>query len=248
MANSPTTSTELTAIMHAQLKVASDCYRISRYLQVAGIGEELRRRSLLLDALDPFDQAFDLAELLRKVSDRVRDQAKGRLTPDYYASRSQLGLVRLRDHVRENAFWNKCLYHEAAQRATKLLIGSVLVAAAVMMIAIATVSRDTTIVLARIFVAFLAFVVAYSLFSDSLAWRSAARTMELLDGRLDGIKSSTEEELRGVGTGNMLTLFGEYLVATSKVIPVPEPIYKRKRDQLNRHWKERESGIQSPLL
>jgi hypothetical protein len=222
-------------------------YARLRGQQKQGVGDEIRRRGLLLDALGQFDQSYDLTELFRNVDDDVRTRAVTRLAPDYFASSASVGLVRLRDHLRENAFWNRCLYYEAAQRGVKFLVGILAFWILIIFLAVALVPQGVTVNLIRAFIVFMTFLVAYALFSDVLAWRFASRIIESLDRRLDAIKELSEQDLRSAALGDVLVIFGEYTVATSKTAPIPESVYRRHRARLNKLWSERESGIRKPL-
>jgi hypothetical protein len=216
--------------------------------QKQAVGDEIRRRALLLDALGPFDQAFDLAELLRRVGDDVRSRAVDRLTPDYFASHASCGLVRLRDHLRENSFWNRCLYHESAQRGLRFLASLLMSAALLFLVAIAVVPHSATVNLTRLFIGFIAFLIAYTLFTDVLTWRSASRAIEYLDRQLDAIKELPEKDLQTKALGGILAIFSEYTAATSKTPPIPDAVYDQHRVRLNKLWSERESGMNTPLL
>ncbi|MFG1842030.1 hypothetical protein ACGFH8_26800 [Micromonospora sp. NPDC049175] len=216
--------------------------------QKQGVGDEIRRRAMLLDALEPFDQAFDLTELLRKAGTEIRNRAADSVESDYFASKAADGLVRLRDHLRENAFWNRCLYHECAQSGTHLLTIVMSSATLVFLFALAIVPSSTTANLTRVFIALMGFFVAYALLADVTSWKSASRAIESIDRRLDSIKSLSETELRSFALGELLAIFSEYTVATSKVPPIPERTYTKHRERLNTLWRGRENGLKTSLL
>lgn len=213
-----------------------------------GVGDEIRRRAMLQDALGPFDQTFDLTELLRRAGVKVRDRATGKAASDYFASTATDGLVRLRDHLRENAFWNRCLYGECAQTGLRFLAIVMSSAVFLFLLAVAIVPSSATTNLTRVFIALLASFVGYALLADVLSWRSAAGSIESLERRLDTIKQLSENDLRSKALGELLAIFAEYTVATSKVPPIPDAEYQKHRDGLNALWRERESGLTTPLL
>jgi len=216
--------------------------------QKQGVGDEIRRRAMLLDALGPFDQTFDLAELLRRAGSKARDRAVGNVTIDYFASGASDGLVRLRDHMRENSFWNRCLYQECGQAGTRFLGVAMSSASLLFLLALAVVPSSTTSSLTRVFLALMGFLVGYALLADSLSWKSASRSIEILDRRLDALKHLADKDLKDRAFGELFSIFSEYTVATSKVPPIPETIYRKHRKRLNTLWSERESGLTTPLL
>jgi hypothetical protein len=206
------------------------------------------RRAMLQDALGLFDQTFDLTELLRRAGVKVRDRASGKAASDYFASTATDGLVRLRDHLRENAFWNRCLYGECAQTGLRFLAMVMSSAVFLFLLALAIVPSSATTNLTRVFIALLASFVGYALLADVLSWRSAAGSIESLERRLDSIKQLSDNDLRNKALGELLAIFAEYTVATSKVPPIPDAEYQKHRDGLNALWRERESGLTAPLL
>lgn len=213
--------------------------------QKQGVGDEIRRRGLLMDALGPYDQSYDLAELLAKISTSARDRALSKATSDYFASDAQYGLARLRDHLRENSFWNRRLFSEASKRGGWILVTITIVSVLVVFLAIALVPQDTAVNIVRIFVFSLTFLLGYTLLVDVLAWRSASTSIERLDRQLDAIKHLDDSSL-ATQQGQIMTILSEYAVATSKIAPIPPTIYENNRDSLNKLWKDREDIAKAP--
>jgi hypothetical protein len=223
-------------------------YLRQRGQQKQGIGDEIRRRGLMLDALGHFDQSYDLSELLRKVGDDARARAADRAEVNHFASSAHHGWGRLRDHLRENAFWNRCLYHEAARRGISHLAFFGATCIVVALLSVALVPQGVAIDTMRVFVLIATFLIAFTLLTDTLAWRSASRAIEVLDRKLDTMKNTSDSDLRDSALGDLQVILAEYAVATSKIAPIPDSIYMKHRDQLNRAWNERENEIRDPLI
>jgi hypothetical protein len=223
---------------------------VSFYMRSTGqrkqrIGDEIRRRGLIMDALPEANQAHEMSELMRHLSDDIRRKATAAAAADYYASTSGLGAIRLVDHLRENVFWNKCLYSEAAARGSRLLAVFAFLVLLVVLLAIALASPDVTMITTRIAVALVTFLAAFAYVSDIGAWKASANSMDALDFRLDGLKVFPEKSLRNERLGELMVLFSEYTVATSKTLPIPRKVYLTHRDRLNRLWEEKESRASS---
>ncbi|MFD9705079.1 hypothetical protein [Lentzea sp. NPDC059081] len=213
--------------------------------QKQAVGDEIRRRALLSDALGQFDQAFDLAELLGKVSDEVREHAKARIKSDYFASKAPVGIIRLCDHLRENSFWNRSLYSEASRLGKRILWITATASIVVFLLAFYLAPQDATVNVMRVFVVVVTFLLAYTFLIDVIAWQSAANAIERLDRQLDSFKNLDETSLLN-RNGQIMAILSEYTVATSKVAPVPSKVYKENQVRLNKIWKERDSATNSP--
>jgi phosphoglycerol transferase MdoB-like AlkP superfamily enzyme len=118
----------------------------------------------------------------------------------------------------------------------------------VALLAVALIPQDAAVDTMRLFVLVVTFLIAFTLLVDVLAWRSASRAIEVLDRKLDTIKNANEDELRNSFLGDLQVILAEYAVATSKIAPIPDSIYEKHRDRLNRAWAERESEVRNPLI
>ncbi|MEV8513463.1 hypothetical protein [Dactylosporangium sp. NPDC051484] len=200
------------------------------------IGELLRRRGLLIDAIGPSRLGVDVADLLERVPVRVVRRAAVSVNDGYYASNSPTGLVRLRDHLHENAFWNKHLYSLAARRLTTILCLLVALAGAVTLFALPLAPRDEALIFARILVTVMTFGAILTQFNEILAWRSAAQAIERLEHRFYIVEGLDEDSLHKNGMADILTFFAEYTAATSRIPPFPRRVYRLHRDRLNDLW------------
>jgi hypothetical protein len=131
-----------------------DCPLVVRKQQANA--EELRIRGLLSDALGSPGERIGLANSLGRVSGAVRQRAAQSADPNYFASASPTGLTRLRDHLQENAFWNKSMYAAAARQYSAMLASFAVAALVIVLVALPLVPDAA--VFARYFVAVLVLV------------------------------------------------------------------------------------------
>jgi hypothetical protein len=195
-------------------------------------------RGLLLDALGSTTEHIDLADLVNRISSDARARAVGSVDPNYFASKSPQGVVRLRDHLQENAFWGKCLYGAAADRYSRLLGAFGVAAIAVALVAIPLAPHGQSLVVARILVTALSFGAALTQINEILSWRSAKSKIETVDRRLEVLAAFSEAQLMSQGLEALFAVFGDYSVATAMSPPVPGSIYLRQRQHLNTLWDE----------
>lgn len=201
-------------------------------------GDEARMRGLLLDALGSTTEPIDLADLLNRMSSHVRARAVKSVDPDYFASTAPEGLVRLRDHLQENAFWGKCLYEVAANQYSKFLGVFGIAAIAILFVAIPLSPHDQSLIAARVLVTALSFGAALTQANEILTWRSAKSKIETVDRRLEVLAKYSKTELMSKGIEALFAVFGDYCVATATSPPVPVSIYRHQRQRLNTLWDE----------
>lgn len=202
------------------------------------LGDEGRMRGLLLDALGPTTEYIDLADLVNHIGSGARARAAESVDPDYFASKSPQGVVRLRDHLQENAFWGKCLYREAAEWYSRLLGAFGVAAVAVALIAIPLAPPGQSLTLAQVLVTAISFGAALTQVNEILSWRSAKSKIETVDRRLEVLSGFSETELISRGIEALFAVFGDYCVASAMSPPVPRIIYQRHRKELNALWNE----------
>jgi hypothetical protein len=201
-------------------------------------GDEGRMRGLLLDALGETTEYIDLANWVNSISEDVRARAVQSVDPNYFASKTPQGIVRLRDHLQENAFWGKYLYGAAADRYTKLLSAFGVAAVVVVLIAIPLAPHNESLIVARILVTVLSFGAALTQINEILSWRSAKSKIETVDRRLEVLATLSEGQLMSQGIEALFAVFGDYCVATATSSPVPGSVYQHQRQRLNALWDE----------
>jgi hypothetical protein len=201
-------------------------------------GEEGRMRGLLYDGLGSTDEHLDLANLENRISRGAHDRASASTDPEYFASKAPSGLVRLREHLRENAFWNKCLYGAAVKRHGTLLaafVAAILIAAAT---AVPLAPSGWSLKGATVLVTALTLGAGVTQLNEILAWRGAESRMDAVGRRLEVVAKCSEAELRSQKLDSILAIFADYSVATASTPPIPKAIYLRERDRLNALWRQ----------
>jgi hypothetical protein len=190
------------------------------------LAEQARRRALLADALDRSLEALALRDLGTRFSGRARRDAASLDDPNYYASEAPRGLERLREQVRESAFWSRCLYASAGKLAlaiAALLI--VLVIAA--LLTVAGSGGKTELVVARIGVVFLSFIVFSDVLTHALGWLEAA-------SKSDEVYLVLATPL--CNTAQAIAIFSDYSVVTAGAAPIPTWLYSRRHDDVEQAW------------
>jgi hypothetical protein len=209
-----------------------------RASNLQSIGDEGRMRGLLLDALGPTTEQIDLADLVNQISPNARIRAARSVDPDYFSSNAPVGLARLRDHLRENAFWGKYLYSAAVCRYATWLCVFVAAAIVVALVAIPLAPHGESLVVARVLVTALSFGAALTQVNEILSWRSAKLKIEIVDRRVEVLVPLSERQLVSRGLEALYAAFGDYCVATAVSPPLPRGIYQRQREHLNSLWNE----------
>lgn len=211
----------------------------SRARRQQATGDQCRMRALLLDALGPTGARVDYGNLLRRISPEVRQQSAAVADPNYYASTAAPGLLRLREHLQENAFWNKSLYDSAADARLRAVVALGIAAGGVVLVAIPLAPRDQALLAARVLVVALSFFATLDQIREIGTWRSASDAIGQVDQRLETLTACSPGELMGPQAHSFLAAYGDYCAISSATPPIPKYLYLKHRDHLNVIWRER---------
>lgn len=195
-------------------------------------GEKGRRRALLMEAYGDTQEPIDVTDLRHDFSERAERAAPNHEDPSYWSTTASFGPKRLVGQLQESAFWSKHLYREAAKDATKLSVALGLLASVILLAAMLMNFDEARLAVARIVVAFLAFLITVDGVTRSLAWSSAARQASDIDRRL--------EQCDPDGSEAVLAIWGDYSVATANAPPTPTSVYLKNKDRLEREWSARQ--------
>lgn len=206
-----------------------------------GTGEEGRTWGFLIDALGPQAERIDLASWFDRASLKPGELPEPVL-PNYFASKSPVGLRRLCDNLQENAFWGVHQYRAAAAYYGMRLKVLTALAAILVLASVPYTSGGQGLILARILVAVLASGAALTQLTEVMSWRSAEVKSETLDRRLEALSRVAESELRSDHIIAVFSAYGDYRSATAMAPPVPSFLYDRERDRLNTLWQRRMAG------
>lgn len=202
-----------------------------------GHAAEALRRAVLMDAFGETGEPLDVADLRQGFSKRTEKRAQTLDVANYYASVAPKGRDRLFAHLQESAFWSKHLYRVASDRG---LLVWVLVMAAVLLVAVFLrpfFSPSSSLNFARSAALFLSFVSTADGISRALEWKRASEQAEVVDRRLENLRTTDEEPV--------LAVFADYGVIAVSAPPIPPSIYKSEKERMNLLWRERK-GTSKP--
>lgn len=194
------------------------------------LGNAIKRRAMLIDALGPTGEHADL-RMLRDLAGAAAEAAAGQAPKGYYESKLPIGLGRLRADLMESAFFTHSLARLAARGAfTKLgLTGIVL--AAVVVACLFAAGRETGPIVANGILAFLTFLIAADHLGSAMGWLAAAAAIERIERR---IAAMDDQDLQA-----HMAAFADYEAATALAPAIPTAIYKKHCDRLDRLWRDR---------
>ncbi len=138
------------------------------------------------------------------------------------------GEERLRDNMRESAFWSRDLYGTAARWTLYPAVGLVAAIVIVFFVVAGIGAESTTLLVARLGVVFLSFLVFSDLLVQANAWREAATRADRTHRRLTAAPFGNP--------GEALELFAEYAVATAATPPIPGLVHERRQGRISRAW------------
>lgn len=211
------------ALLTEVVAFAARFYGDSRH----AVAEDAGRAALLVDAV-AIDEAVALRELRTQFSKRADALAPQFKDPDYYDSDAPLGVERLRDNLRESAFWSSDLYGTAARWTLYPAAGLVAIIVILFFVVAGVGAETTTLLVARLGVVFLSFLVFSDLLVQATAWRGAAARADRTYRRLTAASFND--------LGEMLEVFAEYAVATAATPPIPDFVHRHRQDRIRRAW------------
>jgi hypothetical protein len=153
----------------------------------------------------------------------------------YYTADKDRGPERLLDMVQESAFFTSAQFRMLRNLTAALLIIMVVLVVLAVGFALASASqREFRIEIARIVLALVPFAFSIGLVSWTLDLHQLANGIDRVDEDLENVRVQDLVKIEDV-----MRAQGEYQLLIARGLPVPGPIYRAMRDDLNRLWKER---------
>lgn len=198
------------------------------------LGNTLKRRALLIDALGPSSEHSDV-RMLRELAGSSAEQAarESPLPKSYYASSQEPGMARLRANLQESAFFTHSLARRAARHTFAkfglLVLGIVAGTVAFLLLA----DRDLGVALANCTIAFVSFLVAADYLGQAMNWLACANAVERIERRIENVPDDDVQA--------HMAAFADYEAATALAPPIPTATYERERSRLDTLWRTRRS-------
>lgn len=184
-------------------------------LVVGGLGQPLSSEALL-----HIEESFLVTE----------DAAKAAMMPGYFASTAPAGPQRLAEMIDESAFFTEKLQAASAKFMGAAFALIVLAFSAVAGVALPYASTEVEIVVARVFLAILAFLLSSDVIGAARGHHAASRTVRDIRLVLEAASA------RGYPRADILLAMADYNAAV-EAAPLTVPIvYRSMGDQLNRLW------------
>lgn len=198
--------------------------------ELHALGEEARRLGMAMEGFGEQHESSQAVDLRARVPRALLEAAERIEDPIYYASVLPPGRQRLGELLEESSFWSKHLYRAAAKESFWIsgLVGVGLLVAA--LIAAPFSDASTALVVSRAAVILLGVLISIDEVGTALSWRDAADAASCVSAQIEKLDPEREPLL--------LTLFSDYSVATATAAPIPQHVYEREKDRLNRLWRD----------
>lgn len=194
------------------------------------LGNAIKRRAILIDALGPTSEHADV-RMLRDLAGAAAEAAAGQAPKGYYESKLPVGLGRLRADLMESAFFTHSLARLAARGAFTKLGLTIIFLAAVAVAGLFTAGRETGPIVANGILAFLTFLIAADHLGSAIGLLAAAAAIERIERRIDAMD---DLDLQA-----HMAAFADYEAATALAPAIPTALYEKHRDRLDRLWRDR---------
>jgi hypothetical protein len=197
------------------------------------LGEALLRHVELEDGMGwPISRKVLADSLARGIGVARSADSRAREQENFYASTRKHGPLRTLDNVSESAWWTQQNAHWIAWKMVLLVVVLCLMAVWSLLVAAAIIGPPDPIEVSRLITAGISIVFAgnlvrlpYEYFRlSSKASESDQKASELIGGK----SSPTEAEA--------VRLLGDYQLARAMGPPIPDWVWRRRRDRLNEIW------------
>jgi hypothetical protein len=199
------------------------------------LGEALLRHVELEDGMGwPVSRKVLADSLARGIAVASSAASRAREQENFYASTRKPGALRTLDNVCESAWWTQQNAHWMAWKMVSLVVVLCLVAVWSLLVAAAIMGPPDPIEVSRLITAGISVVFAGNLVRlpfeyfrlSGNASESDRKASELIGGK----SSPTEAEA--------VRLLGDYQLARAMGPPIPDWVWRRRRDHLNEIWKQ----------
>lgn len=193
--------------------------------------ERARRLLLLNDGLGIKPPKLDLAQL--EVEINTFDKNRPLYTPPYYDSTLSVGTNRLADIIAESSFFTKNLSMSSAKLFGMIaLLGFALVVSFMYSLIQLNISQTNSQLSAKIVTLMIVFFIAGDFASHYLSYSGLSKNCEVILNKCDRLRND-----QSVDINDMIGVMNDYNCALIKSPPIPDFIYKRDQDKLNKAWR-----------
>jgi hypothetical protein len=203
------------------------------------LAEQTRRALIVAEGLgQPIAPRRETA--LRLAFDRWARRLAERspeLAEPYFATTGKPGPDRLRDHLQESVFWQAHLSRRTAAYALGAVVALGFVLLGGVLLALNSLDGETTrTIFAKALASFIPFLVTTNALRLWWSFQAQATALDGLDRELEATRGPIPPS-----EGEVLRLLHEYNLLMLQAPEVPDAVYDRHRDELNRAWTESRS-------
>lgn len=179
----------------------------------------------------------DKADLILEVSDKVKKKAHGTEDSPYFYSRQEVFTRRAVENLKQSAWYTRHLARKMAQYVFALCVfASVLALLSIFVIVFSPPLQRWGPNIGRIVIIVLTFMVAYGYLRLSFQYRSLSSQAEKSSNR-----ASRLLELETLTEIQAIRLLHEYQIARVTAPMIPDWLWNRTKDELNRLWEQQVS-------
>ena len=175
----------------------------------------------------------DKADLILEVSDKVKKKAHGTEDSPYFDSRQEVFTRRAVENLKQSTWYTRHLAKKMAQYVFALCaFASVLALVSIFVVVFSLPLQRWGPDIGRIVITVFAFVVAYGYLRLGFQYRSLSNQAEKSSNR-----ASRLLELKALTEIQASRLLHEYQIARATAPMIPDWLWKRRQNELNRLWK-----------
>ena len=180
---------------------------------------------------------FNISELVARIPNNIHIKVSKKEmenTDDNYESGetkdSDYALLKM---IQENSFWNKHLYQASYDQRMNIFYIFMFLFSFAVIFSIPFIELDYDFVLVRIFLGIMSLSIIYEVMENTLVFKRSAQLMAHVDGEISRINDLSKQQL--------MEIFSKYVNINFTTPDIPDGIYVKNKDRLNKSWRQRVS-------
>lgn len=209
-----------------------------RYQQLRSAGERARRAALVFAIDEAAVSAVEQTSLAEALA-VSKEEAAAASKQNYYSADAKFGPARLIQKIEESAYFSRHLHLLSAYATAVIFFTIIFIAIVVAFVSLPSATSDSSMVFARLLLAFLVFVVTSGVASSIIAHIRAWHEAQLIENRS---KIALQKEPLLADALMIMTDYNSSVSTAPMIVPF---VYNWKEKELNDRWEAHIENLQN---
>lgn len=198
-----------------------------------GDAEALRRKLDYEDSLGWGISGAEISDFLARAPRKIRASIDDKNQENYFASKDAVGISRALKNVQESAWWSKHLAEKMWRFMLVVNFASVSLSILLLLISVNSVSSPETLSgVGRVVISVLMLIFSLGLIRLTTSYHSFSQKTQRIEERASEMLKGSASEI------DALKLFTEYHLSRAAAPLLPDWVYERNQEYLNKLWNQ----------